>query len=327
MPGDSMTWRSLNAPFTEEGQSLIQRDIETLFLALQQLRATLGVTNNGNPTNSGQPALVSLPPTTQIGGQPITQVVQQNAPAVSYPISVANGGTGATTAAAARTNLGALPVAPTTGLSAYNGSTANGTVPAGCYGLRILLCGAGASGGRAYASPTLIGTTTDSASNTTSWYVTRASGGGGGAFAYLEVAVQPGDTVALTSGTGGAARTSDGQSGQSGGSSTVTVTRGAQSYTYTTTGGSGGTPDSITGGAGGTFGASGTLSAPSVYTGFSRPGLQGAYGGSPLFVSYQNTPGWTVLGGIVVGGASSGTTAGNTANAGDPGIAVVYYLY
>lgn len=64
-----LVWQSENAPFDEDGFSQHQRDIETLFLAINELKASVGVSLAGEPQKNGEAPPPVLPAgTTSAGG-------------------------------------------------------------------------------------------------------------------------------------------------------------------------------------------------------------------------------------------------------------------
>lgn len=97
---------STNAPFDEFGMSMVLRDIEQLYLKFNG--AGTGSAGDGGT----QDQTVGVTQDVDLSGYATTdyvdaaaQAILDSIPTVTYPISIANGGTGATTKSAAKTNL------------------------------------------------------------------------------------------------------------------------------------------------------------------------------------------------------------------------------
>jgi hypothetical protein len=214
-------------------------------------------------------------------------------------LSVAQGGTGATSAGAARTALGLVigtdVLSPTgsgaglTGLSAgslrsvaYTSSTSF-TVPSGVTKIQADVIGGG--GGTATASNV---------------------GAGGGGRAVGELSVTPGESLTINVGTGGAGGQSYGSTGQTGGTSSI-VRSGTT--LISATGGSGagsngnGSPGS--GSSGSVYNVSGNFG---IAIGPGSTGWGGSSGlGVPTYQGHQNGPGAGGYGFGNVGGSSGNT--------------------
>lgn len=63
-----LVWQSENAPFDEDGFSQHQRDLETLFLAINELKASVGVSLAGEPQKNGEAPPPVLPAGTALAG-------------------------------------------------------------------------------------------------------------------------------------------------------------------------------------------------------------------------------------------------------------------
>jgi hypothetical protein len=251
-----LTWQSQNAPFSEDGQSMVLRDIETLFLALNQLQSDIGIPPSGESTANGLGAPADLPAGSTVDGRPIR--VGQDPDPVTYPITVANGGTGGTTAPAARTNLGLKTLATLDGLnstvkSAYTSGSGLYSVPAGVTSLWILMVGAAGGTGRRPAkwnsgrySVTAAGAVSD---ELVQWY--GAQSGGAGAVLFGCIPAVPGGTMAYSVGAAGTHGSSTGSTTPvptNGGDTTITLPTG---ITITAGGGLAGTNWGGVGGGGG----------------------------------------------------------------------------
>lgn len=239
---------------------------------------------------------------------------------LTTPLSVAQGGTNAITAAAARTSLGAAASGVNTDIT----SLASPLVVSGTSALTLPV---GTTAQRP-ASPVVgmqrINTTTGylevygggSWYNISNVYTTQTveylvvagggggsttGGGGGGAGGYLTAsgfAVAAGVALTVTVGAGGAAATSDGANG----------VVGSPSVFSSITAAGGGAGHHVTaGGVGGSGGGAGY----GTFSGGSETGGQGNNGGS---TSATGSPNFACGGGGgagAVGGAASGTTGGN----------------
>lgn len=121
---------STNAPFNEFGQSMIMRDIEQLYL-LQQNAGT-GNAGDGQTQAAAEPMTQETAGGPTGGGVTTADLAAVEAQIPSLPLSIANGGTAARTAATARTNLGLGTDATGTNLSALtNAATARGNLALG----------------------------------------------------------------------------------------------------------------------------------------------------------------------------------------------------
>ena len=124
----------------------------------------------------------------------------------------------------------------------YNRQVSSGsfTVPSGVSKVRITCVGAGGAGG-CYAS---------------TYY--GGAGGGGGCFVSAEYDVTAGETLNITSGTGGASRQDQGYGGNGGTSSVTDAQTGGSRIAVSAAGGSGGYYSSTVGAGGASHSASGS---------------------------------------------------------------------
>ena len=189
---------STNAPFNEFGNSMILRDIEQLYLAMNDAGSGSpgdGQTQDQSEATSqytgGLPDLSGLATTSYV--DQVAQDIIDQIPTITYPISIANGGTAATTAAIARSNLGInalgtmLGTPPTT-WSVFTSGSGTFTVPAGIYSIFVILVGAaGGSGPRP-------------ASSATTYYVASSSGGSPTTVLYTQFPRQDGGNGAVICG-------------------------------------------------------------------------------------------------------------------------------
>lgn len=235
---------STNAPFNEFGQSMILRDIEQLYLALNG--AGTGSPGDGqtqdqsaatSQDSGGVPDLSGLATTTYV--DQVAQDILSSIPTITYPISIANGGTGSSSAEGAKDAFGGL-ISTRNGARFTSGSS-SWTVPSGVK--RILCVMVGGGGGAAgYDGSTgnlgYIATSSGGSPTRLLEAFAYPGGGGSGGCAIVEFDVLPGDSVAYSVGSGGSGGTySPLLSGSSGGNTTVTMPR---SSTVLTVGGGGG---------------------------------------------------------------------------------------
>jgi hypothetical protein len=135
---------STNAPFNEFGNSMILRDIEQLYLALNG--AGTGSSGDGQTQDQSEATSQDSGGLPDLSGLATTDYVDAaiaGIPDVPYPISIANGGTDSTTAALARLALGVS-------FGSYTHITTPGsgtfTVPAGVSRLCVNIIGGGGVG-------------------------------------------------------------------------------------------------------------------------------------------------------------------------------------
>jgi len=212
---------SSNAPFSEFGQSMILRDIEQIYLALNGA----GVGSAGDGQTQDQ-AVAQTQETGDSGGitdlsglatvDYVNQLANQlldSIPTVTYPISIANGGTGATSASLAIQNIGFVGNSQ----SLYTSGSGTFTAPAGTKQVLVIAVGAGggaytATGIACYVSATSGGATTQ--------VVNRVSGGGGGGAVVALIDYSTSGPLSYNIGAGG----TTGGTPTSGGASSVTGT-------------------------------------------------------------------------------------------------------
>jgi hypothetical protein len=341
---DNMQWRSLDAPFNEQGQSLILRDIETLFLAMQQLQLGTGINFSGAPQNvtQSQQPTPNLPPNT--GGVPNIQ----------YPIPVSKGGTGDKTLTGYALGNGTNPFTGVARIPLSDGGTSvsgrsavlqlldlpvlfektsftslsgsgNFTVPDYVYKLLVMMGGGGGGGGSHFTQ-----------NGNYAFYVARTSGGsplapielkadggcgGGGGAGIVSLSVTPGDVIAYSVGAGGTAGTPGLTNGGTGGAG------GNTSFgTIVASGGSGGGGSSVSGsqvavGSGGSGGSG--VNTTTVFSFKGNDGMPGPWRlyydtGSPFPVAFNFPP---AAGGLY-GVSGSGGLPDNAGSAG--GIKIAY---
>lgn len=212
---------SSNAPFNEKGFAQVIRDLENLYLTVSGSRQGDMGTSTG--TNIGP---LSVDQTTEpdgFGGSPLATLADLDAataaiPRVTYPISIANGGTGATTLVAAMKALGIIATGHDLKTSGSSWS-----IPAGIK--RVLAIAVGGGGGNSayqynsvayYVSSSFLGT------NDTSILVGSRGGGAGGAVAAL-LDVSSLSSLTISIGSGGSGTTLSGAA-TAGGDTTISAT-------------------------------------------------------------------------------------------------------
>lgn len=313
---------STNAPFNEFGQSMILRDIEQLYLALNGA----GTGSPGDGQTQDQSAATSqdsggLP---DLSGLATTAYVDESIaaiPSVTYPISIANGGTGASTPPDARLGVGCIKGITASG-SPWTSGTPTFVVPDGVSRILVIVIGGGggfATGGSSTGTFFYVSSTSGGATNYRVDYSVSGSGGGHGGVAMAWVDVVAGETISMAIGTGGSAS----YPGGDGGSTTVTFP--SSGGVITASGGIGSYP--ATPGAGGTV-------TSTVATGRNPIVLDlMATGGKGSDLLFKDS------GGFVIGGWASssavpfnrsilpGTTygAGSVSGAGTAGAVAIFY--
>lgn len=224
---------STNAPFNEFGQSMILRDIEQLYLALNGA----GTGSPGDGQTQDQSAATSQ----DSGGVPdlsglATTTYVDNAiaaiPSVSYPISIANGGTGQTTATLALTALGVGSVGRWNSIASVfvtellSGSGTY-TVPANVYSLWVAMVGgAGGTGPRPADENSGEYSVTSGGSVSKQFIRTyQAQPGGSGAIIFGCINVTPGQSLPYSIGAAGSHGSTGGigTAGTDGGDTTLQV--------------------------------------------------------------------------------------------------------
>jgi hypothetical protein len=300
---------STNAPFNEFGQSQILRDIEQLYLALNGA-------GNGAP-GDGQTQDQTAATSQDSGGLPdlsglatISYVDESIAaiPGITYPISIANGGTGATTSITALRSLGSFAYSS----SIYSSSGAQ-TVPAGVSRMRFVIIGGGGGGvdGDDTRLFTNIGDYTD--------VPTVGGAGGGGEIGIFDVGVVPGESYTITCGPGGARSATTASDG-----GFTSIVFASDSLTLKVFGGSGATHER--GGAGG-YGATGYVTNPrantTYYTISGQNGSTGGLGGGSFSASIGGRG--ITSGGPEFGKGGNGAYPYGTGSAGEPGCAIIFY--
>lgn len=227
------------------------------------------------------------------------------------------------------------------------------TVPADVHNIRVVLIGGGQGGqgganggaGGAGGQAALSGTSgTNSGTNGTPGNGGNAgAGGSGGKVAIIDIAVEPGQVVTISIGTGGSGGT-NGANGNAGGNTTITV--GGQTYSSASGASSSlGYTDPITsqvyakpgstGSAGAKGGAAGSISSPgssgagtggypggagNYYESFVRDYVAGIYPNGSTYVEWYLLPcggGGAAYGSS--GGNAPGDNHGNTSNSGGRG--------
>jgi len=257
---------SSNAPFSEFGQSMILRDIEQLYLALNGA----GAGSSGESQTQDQ-SVSQDQSTGDSGAVPdlsgLASIAYVNAaidaiPDVSYPISIANGGTGQVTNNLAVIALG-LSVYTSTELITTTGAY-SWTVPSGVTRVCIEAWGAGGGGGFTTATSTTVGYIASSSggSPTTTLTGTEVSNGGAGGmggYCYIIVPVTPGEVISGSIGAHGVAGSSP-TGATAGGNTTVTVNSVSDAYVTASGGAAAGNSsgNQVEGGLGGAVTISGS---------------------------------------------------------------------
>ena len=195
---------SSNAPFSEEGFAAVIRDLERVWLQLDSSASgDLGGVVGQSWPQSAQDQTV------QTGGDPPVTQAQLDAaigaiPSVTYPISIANGGTGSISSPLARLALG---VSFANSFSVSTAGSGTFTVPAGVTRICINIVGGGGRGD---------GSTGGYASVAGILYVDGVISGGGGGSLIAAFDVTPGESFAYTCGASGTIGSSAGNSSFSG---------------------------------------------------------------------------------------------------------------
>lgn len=198
---------STNAPFNEFGQSQILRDIEQLYLALNGA----GSGGPGDGQTQDQTAVTSqdsggLPDLSNLATIPYVDAAIAAIPSVTYPISIANGGTGAVTVSSALLNLlltSGTYVERATGTFSLPGKP--------CI---IVVIGAGGAGSDYYSSASRGALAT---SGSTVYNNQAGSGGGAGGANIIRISKPITGNYTVSVGSGGIV------GGANGGGSSVTV--------------------------------------------------------------------------------------------------------
>jgi hypothetical protein len=286
---------------------------------------------NGIVVEVIQQVSMTYPLTTVSPGTVNTAALQDGA------VTIAKGGTGATTAAAARTALGVPTIDEVPGrllsvvlVTAVGSPTV--TIPDGANRVLGFLWGGGGAGG--------------GAASTTSAVRRMGAGGSSGGFVEFLAEVDPTvtPTIAVTIGAAGAG--SSGANGGAGGATTAGYTAGAISWSATAGGGSGGimsssfsetTPYLQRGPIGGSTSSSGTLNllvaaygdkggdalSVAAACAYSGSGADGHGGGGAVGVTMLSSLGSSSPGGgasaFGAGGAGAIATNGGSAQAGGNG--------
>lgn len=358
---------SSNAPFDNKGFAQVIRDLERHELLLSGSRnGDMGTSTGLNigPQSAQDQSIAD----DAMGGSPVATLadlegyvsdeelaslqssvdsLQSSVRDITFPIPVSRGGTSASTASVARTNLGLgsmavvnspAPIAnggtaattrggaanalyvPKSGTATlYTSGTGTFTVPAGVYGLWVMCVGGGGGGSSKSTTTTLgfVAASSGGAVTTSLDLVQNGGAGGGGGAACIWLTVSPGDTITYSVGAGGANSTTT--FGANGGSSTATYSAAV----LVGGGGAGGGPGNSLGGYGGlSVGGASTLpdaSGPS-FSMFGAPGESGglSIGGVTFRRSANTTPG------IYIGSNSYGS-GGASGAAGTSGCVMIWY--
>lgn len=242
-----------------------------------------------------------------VAGSKITGNISGNAANITGVAAIANGGTGATTTTAAKTNLGIVPI--TTAFSTSGTFTKNANSQ--FVKVIVLAAGGGGGSGRRGAAATV-----------------RSGGGGGGSGAlteYMFAASQLAASETVTVGVGGvggaaiAVDTTNGNNGTNGGSSIFSANVNIQVLARGGTAGSGGSLGAAAGGSAGPGRFSGNAGASSSATGLAgangSQGIGAGSGGAGGGLTVANVPATGGVGGGFPLDRALGNTGGGLAGA------------
>lgn len=212
MTSDGSPWRSGSADFDDVGFSLVKRDIEVLMMAVQNLRsglASAGLNQSQVEAIVGDVLTGRIPWPITEGGTGATDAATARSnlglgdiATLTAPLPVGYGGTGAIESGGALANLRVfyLLSSPTV----YTAGTYTVTVPANMHTLHAQFVGGGGGGG-SYSGLVTTGFRADDSGGYL--YLARSlmSGqGGAGGLGYLGMPVTPGESLTLVVGAGGA---------------------------------------------------------------------------------------------------------------------------